>query len=176
VQIDWTAKDPLVSLQLRDEDGEVAAQAKVPLSKLQQKVDAKPTGGKPVDGEKEKDKPKVKLPEGVITPEQALKGKKGDDVTVQMEVVSGNAVSGGKRILLNSIKDFRSDDCFTIVINEKAMTGDLDKATFDTFKGKTVRVKGKLSEFKMKLQIQVDDPKAVEFVEEKKDDKKKEDK
>ena len=162
VQIDWAAKDPLVSLQLRGEDGEIAVQAKVPLGRLQAKDDKK-GGAKPAD------KPAAKLPEGVITPAEALKKAKGDEVTVQFEVAGGNTVSGGKRILLNSLKDFRSDDNFTVVVNEKAMTGALDKATFDTFKGKTIRVKGKLSEFQKKLQIQVNDPKELEIVEEKKD-------
>ncbi len=160
IQIDWAATpSPLVSLQLRGEDGEIAAQARVPLGKLQ------PGGGKPVA----KPADPVKLPEGVISPADALKKAKGDEVTVQFEVAGGNAVSGGKRILLNSLKDFKSDDCFTVVVNEKAMTGVYDKATFDTFKGKTVRAKGKLSEFQKKLQIQIDDPAMLEIVVEKKE-------
>lgn len=159
VQIDWTAKDPLISLQLRGDDGEAAAQARVPLSKLQQRV-SKPTD-KPAE--------KVKLPDGVISPAEALKKAKGDEVTIQFEVAGGNVVSGGKRILLNSMKDFRSDDNFTVVVNEKAMTGTYDKATFDTFSGKTIRAKGKLSEFQKKLQLQIDDPANLEIVEPKKD-------
>lgn len=133
VQIDWAAEGgPLVSLQLRNEDGEIAAQARVPLSKLQ------PGGGKAV----EKPANPVKLPEGVISPAEALKKAKGDEVTVQFDVAGGNTVSGGKRILLNSLKDFKSDDNFTVVVNEKAMSGPYDKATFDTFKGKTIRRQG----------------------------------
>ena len=49
------------------------------------------------------------------------------------------------------------------------MTGGFDKATFDTFKGKTIRAKGKLSEFQKKLQIQIDDAANLEIVEPKKD-------
>ncbi len=157
VQIDWAAKDPTLSLQLRNEDGEIAAQARVPLSKLQQ------GGGKPAD----KPADAVKLPEGVISPAEALMKAKGDEVAVQFEVAGGNAVSGGKRILLNSLKDFKSADNFTVVVNEKAMTGTFDKATFDTFKGKTIRAKGKLSEFQKKLQLQIDDPAMLEIVEKK---------
>lgn len=160
VQIDWAAKDPLISLQLRGEDGEVAAQAKVPLSKLQQ-GGVKPTDKQPTE--------KAKLPDGVISPAEALKRAKGDEVTVQFEVAGGNAVSGGKRILLNSLKDFRSDDNFTVVVNEKAMSGAFDKASFDTFKGKTIRAKGKLSEYQKKLQLQIDDAASLEIVEPKKD-------
>ena len=168
VMIDWTAKEPTVSLQLRGEDGEVVAQAKVPVSRLQQKGDkAVAGGGKPA--EKKDDKPAVKLPEGVITPEAALKMKSGDEVTVQFAVAGGNAVSAGKRILLNSLKDFKSDDCFTVVLNAKGMTGTFEKATFDTFKGKTIKAKGKLSEFGGKMQLQINDEKSLEIVEEKKD-------
>jgi alkaline phosphatase D len=160
VQIDWSVKDPLISLQLRNEDGEIACQAKVPLSRLQVKALKPGTGAKAGS-------PAVKLPEGVIFPAEALKRAKGDTVTVQFVVATGNTVSGGKRILLNSHKDFRSDDNFTVVVNEKAMTGKYEKATFDTFKGKTIRVKGTLSEFQKKLQIQVDDAATLEIVEEK---------
>ncbi len=163
VIIDWTAKDPVISIQLRGEDGEVVAQAKVPLSKLQQKGDKVAGGGKPVD------MPEVKLPDGVISPAAALKMKSGDEVAVQFTVAGGNAVSAGKRVLLNSLKDFKSDDCFTVVVNAKAMTGPFEKATFDTFKGKTIKAKGKLSEFGGKLQIQINDEKSIEIVEEKKD-------
>lgn len=154
VQIDWAAKDPLVSLQLRQEGGEIACQVRVPLSKLQPKGEQKAGGAKAAP-----------LPDGVIAPAAALKMAKGDAVTVQFEVAAGNTVSGGKRVLLNSLKDFRSDDNFTVVVNEKAMTGPFEKATFDTFKGKTIRVKGKLSEYQGKLQLQVDDAANLEVVE-----------
>ncbi len=154
VTIDWAA-DPVVSLQLRHENGEIAIQSKVKLSQLR----AKP-------GEKEPAKPAVGLPEGVLAPAEALKKKEGDDVTVQFAVEAGRLA--GKRILLNSEKDFKSEKNFTVVVNEKAWTGKLDKATFDTFKGKTIRVKGKLSTFQEKLQIQVNDEKDIEIVEAKK--------
>jgi alkaline phosphatase D len=152
VQIDWAANDPLVSLQLRGDDGEVAAQAKVPLGRLAAKASI-PT----VEP--------VKLPEGVISPAVALRKAKGDEVTVQFEVAGGNTVSGGKRVLLNSLKDFKSDDCFTVVVNEKAMTGAFDKATFNTFKGKTIRAKGKLSEYGGKLELVIDDRANLDIVE-----------
>lgn len=153
VQIDWTAKEPNISLQLKDEDGETSAAAKVPLASLRAKA-------QPADT--------ALLPEGVLSPAAALKKQKGDEVTVQFEVAGGNTVSGGKRILLNSLKDFRSVENFTVVVNEKAMTGAFEKATFDTFKGKTIRAKGKLSEYQGALQLQIDDPMNLEIVVEKK--------
>lgn len=151
VTVDWSAADPPVSLQLRDVGGEVVVRHTFPISLLQAK-------GEPKDA--------PKLPDGVIRPEEALK-KVGESVTVQMEVKSGRAVSAGKRILLNSEKDFRSEKNFTVVINEKAMTGKYEKATFDTFKDRTVRVKGKVTEFQNRPQLEVNDSAALEVLEKK---------
>ena len=153
IAIDW-ADDPVISLQLRHDSGEIAIQSKVKLSKLQAK------------GDKEPVKPAIALPEGVLSAADALKKKEGEEVTVQFAVEAGRVV--GKRILLNSEKDFKSEKNFTVVVNDKALTGKLDKATFDTFKGKTIRVKGKISTFQEKLQIQVSDEKDIEIVEVKK--------
>ena len=114
-------------------------------------------------------RPQVKQPsyrrDGWTRPEEAMKKALGDEIQVQFTVAGGRAVSMGKRILLNSEKDFASEKNFTIAVNEKAMTGKFDKATFDTFKDKTIRVKGKLSEFQKKLQIQINDAKDIEIVE-----------
>jgi len=151
ITLDWDAPSPIVGLQLRDVTGEIVLKQTFPISLL--KPDPK-----------EADKPKV--PEGVLTPLEAIK-KVGEEVTVQMEVVAGRAVSGGKRILLNSDKDFNSDKNFTVVVNEKAMTGKFEKATYDTFKGKTIRAKGKVTLFKDAPQIQIDDAKLLEIVDEK---------
>lgn len=148
VTVDWSAADPVVGLQLRDVTGEIVVRHTLPISLLQAK-------GEP--------KEKPKLPDGVIGPEEALK-KIGQEVTLQMEVKSGRAVSMGKRVLLNSDKDFRSEKNFTVVVNEKAMSGKYEKATFDTFKDKTVRVKGKVTEFQKKPQIEVNDAAVLEIV------------
>lgn len=159
VQIDWSAKDPLIALQLRTDAGEVAVQTWVPLSKLKAKAGVTAGGTDTATP--------VKLPDGVITPTAALKMAKGDEVSVQFVVASGNTVSGGRRILLNSLRDFRSDDNFTVVVNRSAMTGTFDNATFDTFKDKMIRAKGKLSDFQGKLQLQIDDAANLEIVNEK---------
>lgn len=145
ILIDWAKPDPLISLQLRGEDGEVACQVKVPLSKLQGK------GAQPV----------VDLPKGILSPAEAIK-KVGAEVTVQFEVAGGRLI--GKRILLNSDKDFRSKENFTVVVNETAWTGKFEKATFDTFAGKTIRASGKVTEFKDAPQIQIDDATKLEIV------------
>ncbi len=159
ILIDWAKPDPLLSIQLRDEDGDVACQVKVPLSKLQPKKGAVPAGPTA---------PALPLPDGIIAPAEAMK-KVGDEVTVQFAVATGRVVSDGKRILLNSEKDFRSPANFTVVVNEKAMAGKFEKATFDTFQGKTVRAKGKVTEFRNAPQIQIDDAANLEIVEAKKE-------
>jgi alkaline phosphatase D len=150
IAIDWKAADPVVSLQLRHEDGEIAVQHKFKLSLLT------PKPSKPASA--------VPLPEGVISAEAALKKKVGDEVTVQFEVMAGRVV--GTRILLNSDKDFRSADNFTVVVNSSAWKGKFEKATFDTFKGKTIRATGKISTFQEALQIQIADEKNLVIVEE----------
>jgi alkaline phosphatase D len=148
IAIDWEAADPAVSLQLRDDAGEVVVRQAVPVKLLRGEAKETP-----------------KLPDGVIGPEEALK-KVGQEVTVQMAVRAGRGFKD--RILLNSEKDFRSEKNFTVVVNQKAWTGKWEKATFETFDGKTVRVTGKVTTFKDAPQIQVDDAKQIETVEEKK--------
>jgi DNA/RNA endonuclease YhcR with UshA esterase domain len=54
-----------------------------------------------------------------------------------------------------------------VVVNEKAMTGRFEKATFATFKDKTVRVKGKVAKYEDQLEIIVEDAKQLEIVEKK---------
>ena len=40
-----------------------------------------------------------------------------------------------------------------VVLDTKAMTGAYEKATFDTFKGKTIRAKGKVQKFKDQYEV-----------------------
>ncbi len=160
IDINWSAA-LTVSLQLRDTAGEIVLRQTVPVRLL-----------KPDDTKKD-DKPKdaPKLPAGVLTPAEAAK-KVGETVKVQFEVKSGRAVNNGGRILLNSDKDFQAKTNFTVVVNAKAQTGKYDQAKYDTFKGKVVRATGKVSQYKDAPQIQIDEEKMLEVVEEKKDEKK----
>lgn len=157
ITIDWS-DEPTVSLQLRDDQGEITLRQKFPISLLQAK-------DKPKDAEPPKEQPK--LPPGVLTPAEAIK-KVGEVVTVQYVVKGGRAVNDGKRILLNSDADFRSKENFTVVLNEKGMTDKHEKATYDTFKDKTIRAKGKVTVYKDSPQIQIDEAKDLEIIEVKK--------
>ena len=134
VKIDW-ADTPTVSLQLRDEAGEIALKQTFPLSLLTPVPGAAkkmPASAKPLE---------IARPDGVLSPAEAM-AKVGETVTVQFAVVGGRAVSGGKRILLNSDRDFKAKTNFTVVVNEAAMTAAFEGATFDTFAGKTIRATG----------------------------------
>ena len=154
VLIDWSAADPLLTLQIRDEQGDVVIGQKFPLGLL--KSDAAATAGGPKGVEPPR-------PMGVLSADEARK-KLGDSVTVQFVVQGGRTVSMGKRVLLNSEKDFRSERNFTVVVENKAMTGPYVKATIDLFKGRTVRATGLVKEFNKQLEIVVDDAKNLAVV------------
>jgi alkaline phosphatase D len=149
VTVNWAGSNTTVSLQLRDEAGEIVVRHTVKLSVLR---DEKPA--------------EAKLPPGVLTPQEALR-KVGEEVTVQMTVQSGRGFK--ERILLNSEKDFRGEKNLTVVVNAKALTGPWKQATFDTFKDKTVRVKGTVTKYAPKaggeqIEIMVNDEKQIEIV------------
>lgn len=146
VLIDWSGDDPRLTLQVRDEDGDVTCGVKVRLSTL------RGTGAAAA--------PRVKLPDGVLAPAEAAK-KVGEKVTVQYAVGS----TGGKVVLfLNSEKDFRNKANFAAVLTAKGQTGAWEKATGATFAGKTVRVTGTVKLNKDNPQIEVTDQKQLELV------------
>jgi alkaline phosphatase D len=159
VTIDWTSEtSPRLTLQLRDEEGEIVVRHAIRLGMLtpNENVAAKP--------KEPKSNEEVKRPEGVLSPAEALKGKVGDEVTMQFEVKGGRVTADKRRLFLNSEADFRDEKNFTVVMNAKSREGTWKDATGDTFKGKTVRIKGKLSKFQNQIQIEVDDEKQVELV------------
>ncbi len=147
IEIDWDAEDPVVSLQLRHEDGEIAVQSRVPLSLLKAGPAPKPR------------------PEGVVSPLQALAMNEGDGLTVQFNVVTGRVIGDGERILLNSDIDFRGPKNFTVVVNRSALTGAYANANFDSFKGKTIRATGAISLYNGAKQLQIDDAAKLLLVE-----------
>jgi len=146
IEIDWDAEDPVVSLQLRHEDGEVAVQSRVPLSQLRARPAPKPR------------------PEGVVSPLQALAMNEGDELTVQFTVATGRVVGNGERMLLNSDTDFRSPKNFTVVVNQSALTGDYSNASFENFKEKTIRASGKISLYNGAKQLQIDDASKIMLI------------
>ncbi len=154
--IDWAAADPLITLQLRDGNGDVAVKHSFPLSLIQDKKPADP-----------KDPPKdpAPLPDGVVGPADALKLKVGDTATVQMDVKAGKKLA--TRMLLNSMKDFKSDDNFTVVLEKAALGGKFKESKEADFIGKTVKAKGKIQTYQGRMQLAVTDEADVEIVEKK---------
>src|SRR5262249_40350904 len=101
-----------------------------------------------------------------LNPEQAAK-KVNEKVTVEMEVKS----TGGRTSrYLNSETDFKSDKNFTVFISKDALAKFKeakidDPATY--YKGKTVRVTGKVVLYQGKPQIVMEGPEQIQLVEKK---------
>jgi alkaline phosphatase D len=153
ITIDWSGNNPKIGLQIRDVDGDVVIQQKLLLSDLQPGAHL---------AKKSTDVPDAKVGEGAITPTQALK-KIGEKVVVEMRV---QAIGGTpqKRLYLNSRKNFKDEENFTVVLQPKFFTGKWEKAAGATFLNKVVRVTGAVSAFKDAPQILVEDPKHLEVL------------
>lgn len=145
VLIDWSGSDPKLTLQLRDEDGDVAASVKLRLSLLKSSRAAAA----------------MKLPEGVLSPADAAR-KVGEKATVQFRVAS---TGGQVNLYLNSEADFRSKDNFAVMLTPEAKSGPWEKAAGSTFKGKTIRATGVVKLNRDAPQVVVTDPKQLEIVE-----------
>lgn len=154
VTLDWDRPDPVVGLQIRDVEGDVTIQQKVPLSLLQSK------------GLQAKASEVAKLSTGEpLTNAEVVKAHLGKEVTVEMTV---NATGSSRTLVfLNSAVDFSSDANFTVVLSMAGVES-LKKAGVDAprdhFKGKAIKATGKLSLFRERPQLMVDDAKQIEIV------------
>jgi alkaline phosphatase D len=157
IAIDWTREtSPLVTLALHGEEGEVLVRHDIRAGMLtpNAQVAKEPKGDKPAA------EPKA-LPEGVITAADAAK-KVGEKVTVQFEVIATGSTKDNKRVFLNADKDRN----FTVVLSGKLLTeGKWKDKKPDDYKGKSVRVKGTVTEFNKKPQIVVEAEGDLELVE-----------
>ena len=160
VLIDWDAKEPGVSLQVHNEKGEVVIRHDVPLSVLK-------VGGvaaqQITQGAKEKPSEQPKPGEGAISVADAKK-MVGETVTLEMKV-NGAGGSADKQLFLNSETDFKSKDNFTVMVRAAALKGKWEKADIATFKGKIIRVTGKVMLYKDKPEIIVTEPTQLDMVE-----------
>jgi DNA/RNA endonuclease YhcR with UshA esterase domain len=110
-----------------------------------------------------------------LTPAEAI-GKVHEEVTVQMVVKAAkNRLEKRGEIYLDSEEDFRDKKNLGVVVTrtgaakfEKA--GVADPAVH--FKGKTIRVRGKVILAEGRPRIEVDDPRQIQIVEKDKDRKK----
>ena len=108
-------------------------------------------------------KPKDAKP---LTPVEAAK-KVNEKVTVELTV---NSTGGrGKRIFLNSEKNYRDGKNFTILL-DLAKAGDrFEKAKIDDpakhYTGKLIRVTGTVTEYQNRPELVVTDPEQIKIVE-----------
>ena len=145
VLIDWSGDDPRLTLQVRDEDGDVTCGVKVRLSTLRAAAAAE----------------RPKLPEGVLSPAEAAR-KVGQKVTVQYVVAS---VGGTTNLYLNSEKNYQNKDNFAVVLGPKLQTGKWERAAAQKVVGQTVRATGTVKLYKDAPQLEVADEKQIEIVE-----------
>jgi alkaline phosphatase D len=149
VRIDWDRPDPLVRLEIHDDEGEVIIRHKVPLSRLQPGK-----AGRGVAG-------------GPDLAAEAMKHV-GKDWKVEFTVQATGQTRTKTRVFLNSASDFRSEHNLTIVLDLKALAEDLKKAKIAApakhFAGKKIRVRGKVSLFNDRPQIVVEKLEQIEVV------------
>jgi alkaline phosphatase D len=155
ITIDWNAADPVVRLQVRNQDGEVTIQERVPLSLLQPgTIKTKAIAG-------------VVRIDGKVLTNDLVKERLNKDVTLEMKVVATGASKKGDLVFLNSALDRTSDDNFTVVLNQDAQAS-LAKAGVTMprthFEGKLIRVTGTLSLFSGRPQIIVADAKQIQAI------------
>lgn len=156
VRVDWSAKDPLVRLELRDETGDVVVSHRVPLSALQPRVKGNRSA---------RDDTPVALQDGEVSPVAAGK-MVGMRIVVRFRVASSGKSRDGSRLFLNSNRDFRDSGNFTVVIDLKKVgekipglgEGQADLA------GKVIRVAGKVSSFRDNPQILVESGTDIQVV------------
>jgi len=132
ITIDWSGDDPKVSLQLRDEEGDIIVQQKLRASYLKTgnavtKVD--PTPATPST-------PPMVV-EGVLTPAQAVE-KPNSVCTVRMKVLSTGANRDKTMLYLNSEPNFRNQGNFTIAITTEAFPN----AKAEDYQDKTIEATG----------------------------------
>jgi alkaline phosphatase D len=154
IGINWDAAKPYVSLQIRDEAGDITIQEKVPLSLLQPGT------------LKGKGEVAARLATGEALTAEVVKANVNKKIAIEMKVL-GTGAGGAGLVFLNSEKDFTSDANFTVVLDKAALKL-FEKAGVNLprthFEGKTIRVTGTLTEFRQRPQIMVSDPAQIEVL------------
>lgn len=153
ITIDWSRADPLLSLQIRDEAGDIAIQDKLPLSVL-----------KPGTLKARSAAAAAKINGQIVTPDLVHELLK-KEVTLEMNVHATGAAAG--LIFLNSAEDRKNPDNFTVVLDKKAQEKLSQHGIANPrshFEGKAIRVVGVLSTFRDTPQIIVSDPKRIQVL------------
>jgi len=149
VRIDWDKKDPIVGLEIHDDEGDVTIRRKVPLSRLRysdRKSKADVTG----------------------LAAEALEHV-DKEWTVEMTVNATGTTRNKAMTFLNSEKDFRSAKNLTIVLDVKALAKELERAKIEDagkhYAGKKIKVSGTVTLFEDRPQIRVTKLSQIEVVE-----------
>lgn len=152
IDIAWGQDDPNLSLQIRDEAGELSFQHKVPLSVL-----------KPGTFKVAKAAPKTPRLNGEPLTPALVKTLLNKEVTLDMVVQTIGAAAKAELVFLNSSE---SRD-FTVVLDKKAQD-QLRAAGIanpqEHYQGKTIRVTGTLTLFRDRPQIIISAAKQIEVV------------
>lgn len=122
------------------------------------------------------DEKKAETEEKII-PSAEAKDHMNEEVTVEMTVAAGRTLADKGLCFLNSESDFKSDGNFTAFIGKVALQRFAEKDIkdpYEHFKGKKVRVKGKIVEHKGKPEIVVEEVDQIKLVDEDKEEKKEE--
>jgi alkaline phosphatase D len=141
VRIDWDRKDPLITLEIIDDEGDAIIRHKLPLSQLQ------PVAAR-VAREAEA---------GDLAAMARL--HEGKEWTAEFVVLSSGQSRDRSKVYLNSEKDFRSERNLTVVLDSKALAEGLKAAKIKDarkhYTGQKVKVTGKVSLFRDAPQIEV---------------------
>ncbi|HLQ44722.1 MAG TPA: alkaline phosphatase D family protein [Planctomycetaceae bacterium] len=145
IAIDWDSTPPRLSLQIRDESGDITIQQKVSLATLQ---------------------PKSK-PKSPTSPKLA-KQHVGKEFTVEFQVRSTGTSKNKEFIFVNSEEDYREADNLTIVLDVKALDEDFHREHIDEpvkfFVGKKLRIRGTVTLRQERPQILVTDWEQLELL------------
>jgi alkaline phosphatase D len=144
ITIDWARSDPLIRLQIRDEDGEITINDKLPLSMLQP------------GAIKSRTIASIVRINGSVMTADLIKQSLNKAVTVEMRVLATGETKKGDLVFLNSAVDRMSEDNFTVVLDKDARASlaragiTLPRTHFD---GKAIRVEGTLTLFSGRPQV-----------------------
>ena len=153
ILVDWSRTEPLISLQVRDEGGDITIQEKIPLSVLQ-----------PGTLKNKAATAAVKINGQLFAPD-AVNEWLNKEVTVEMAVVATGAAGG--LVFLNSAADRKNPDNFTVVLDKKAQDSLQRNGVANPrahFDGKAIRVTGVFSTFRDAPQIIVSDAKQIQVL------------
>ncbi len=157
IQIDWDQPDPLIRLQIRDEEGDLTIQHKIPLSVLT-------IGTIPSEGSSG-----VKLARWNPLTKDVIKENLNQEVIIEMKVQSIGMHKQKGYLFLNSAKNFFDENNFTVLVKKSAQEQMKDQGITelrDHFADKTITATGILALYQGRPELIVEQAKQIRIVEE----------